>query len=184
MTRSFHEYKRASCASNQSNQEVNLKIKTTLIALVAFIGGIVVTGVSVILLAPGIMMVEDPSSFGYEETVQGIVDAAEKQQWKVVTVHELNRSLEKAGHDVLPAAVIELCRPDYAARILADDGARVVSSLMPCRIAVYQTADGRVTVSRMNTSLMSKLFGGLITEVMAAASADSEAIIGSVIAGR
>jgi uncharacterized protein (DUF302 family) len=53
---------------------------------------------------------------------------------------------------------------------------------MPCRIAVYQKADGSVVVSRMNTGLMSKIFGGLVTEVMAQASADSERIITSVLA--
>jgi uncharacterized protein (DUF302 family) len=90
--------------------------------------------------------------------------------------------MEKAGFSVEKASVIELCRPDYAVKLLEQDDTRSITSLMPCRIAVYQKADGSVIVSRMNTGLMSKIFGGLVTEVMAQASADSERIITSVLA--
>ena len=69
-----------------------------------------------------------------------------------------------------------MCRPDLAATILAEDDARLVSSLMPCRVAVYETSNGDVILSRMNTALMSKMFGGLVTEMMSEATAQTEQI--------
>ena len=158
-----------------------MTLKIALVAVSSFIAGIVLAGLAMVWLAPSLMMVENPSRLAYEETVQAIIAQAEALDWKVPAVHRLDKSMEKAGHQVLPAAVIELCRPDYAARLLQEDDTRVVASLMPCRVAVYQKSDGRVIVSRMNTTLMSKLFGGLVTQVMAAASADSEQIVGAVI---
>jgi uncharacterized protein (DUF302 family) len=129
------------------------------------------------------MIVEDTSRLGYRETVDTIVAAAKEREWKVPKVHELDVSVKAAGHEVLPASVIELCHPDHAGKILASDDARRVSSLMPCRVAVYQTSDGSVVVSRMNTGLMSKAFGGLVAEIMPLATRDSEAIVRTVIGG-
>ena len=54
---------------------------------------------------------------------------------------------------------------------------------MPCRVAVYKSADGSTMISRMNTTLMSKLFGGIVEEVMSEASAESEAMFATVTGG-
>ncbi len=77
--------------------------------------------------------------------------------------------------------VIELCNVDLAGDILTGDENRIVSSMMPCRVAVYETSDGSVIVSRMNTGLMSSVFGGKVQEVMAMATDQTELILGSVI---
>ena len=46
---------------------------------------------------------------------------------------------------------------------------------------VYQPSDGQVIISRMNTGLISKLFGGTVTEVMAQASAENQVILSAVL---
>lgn len=143
--------------------------------------GVAVVALSIFLFASKIMVVEDESPWSYDEAVKIVKDKAAEMKWSVPVVHELHRSMEKAGYQVQPAAVIEICRPDYAAEILQADKARNVTSLMPCRIALYKTSDGRTVVSRMNTGLMSGLFGGKVTEVMAKATADSEKIIAALI---
>jgi len=150
--------------------------------LIGFALGAVVAAAALTLAAPRLMIQEDRSPHGHAETVRRLVAAAEARDWKVPTVHELDDSMRKAGHEVAPATVVELCRPDYAVQILREDRPRMVTSLMPCRLAVYRTADGGVVVSRMNTALMSRLFGGLVTRVMAGASADSDAIVAEVLA--
>jgi uncharacterized protein (DUF302 family) len=85
------------------------------------------------------------------------------------------------GYEVDRVAVLELCQPHHAGRILAEDRAKVVTSMMPCRVSVYETSDGRVIVSRMNTSLMAQAFGGTVASVMAEATQENEAILKSVI---
>jgi uncharacterized protein (DUF302 family) len=123
------------------------------------------------------MVVEDKSSMNYEDTVQAIIDATLAKGWKVPTVHRLDKTMKKFGHDVLPTAVIELCHPAHAAKILKEDDARMVSSFMPCRVSIYQKRDGTVIVSRMNSSLMSNIFPDLISRVMADATSEVEEIL-------
>ena len=53
--------------------------------------------------------------------------------------------------------------------------------MMPCRVSVYETSDGRVVVSRMNTGLISKIFGGVVTRAMAQATAETEVIYSNVL---
>jgi uncharacterized protein (DUF302 family) len=150
-------------------------------ALCGFFAGLLVALVAVALSAPRFMIVEDRSTLPFDETVARIVVTAEARGWKVPTVHELDESVRKSGREVLPATVIELCRPDLAGEILAHDRGRAVTAMMPCRIAVHRTSDGAVVVSRMNTTLMAKLFGGVVAGVMARASADSEEILAAVL---
>ena len=123
------------------------------------------------------MVVENRSSMNYEDTLQAILDATLAKGWKVPTVHRLDKTMKKFGHEVLPTAVIELCHPTHAAKILKEDDARMVSSFMPCRVSVYERRDGTVIVSRMNSSLMSSIFPDLISEVMADATGEVEEIL-------
>ncbi len=39
--------------------------------------------------------------------------------------------------------------------------------MMPCKIAVYEKADGSVALGTMNAGLLGRLFGGVVSEVMA-----------------
>jgi len=153
-----------------------MKTATLVAALLGFVAGVLLTGMLVWTMAPGAMMIESHSNLGFDDTVQAIQDNAAGQNWIVPNVTRLDKSLAKHGHDVLPVAVIELCKSDLAAQILSGDDARIVSSLMPCRVAVYEKSNGDVIMSRMNTALMSKMFGGLVTEVMSEATEETERI--------
>ena len=148
------------------------------IGLVAgFLIAILLIGVAGYMAAPSVMIQEDLSQLGFEETVQAIQDSAAGQDWKVPTVHHIDSSVESAGYDVLPVAAIKLCQPDHAGRILEEDEAKIVTSMMPCRVSVYETGDGDVVISRMNSGLISKIFGGTVAEVMTQASAENEVIL-------
>ena len=156
--------------------------KKVLIAGVGgFVLGVVLLGLVMFLVAPSMMIIEDVSPLSYEDTVQAIQEAAAAQDWVVPKVYDLKKSVAGDGYEVLPVSVLELCKPEHAARVLGDDDARIVTSLMPCRMAVYQTSDGTVVVSRMNSGLVSKVFGGLVTEVMAQAAAENEQILSAVL---
>ncbi len=144
--------------------------------VVGFVTGVVLTGIVVWAMAPGIMMIESQSALGFSETVQNIQNNAAEQKWVIPNVLRLDKSVAKEGYKVRPVAVIELCKPELAAKILAEDNARLVSSMMPCRVAVYEKSNGDVILSRMNTALMSKVFGGLVAKVMSEATAQTEQI--------
>ena len=93
---------------------------------------------------------------------------------------KLDVSLSKAGYEILPVSIIELCKPEHAHKILSEDEYRLVSSMMPCRVAVYQKADCSTIISRMNTGLLSRVFDKTIRDVMAQASQETNKILSAV----
>ena len=148
-----------------------------IVGISAGILGLLLGFLIVWLKAPSMMMLEDQSRLNFDETLDAIVKQAEDLNWKVPQLHQIHASMEKAGvGKVLRATVIEICKPEYAVELLKRDDTRIVVSLMPCRIGVYEKSDGSVIISRMNTGLMSKMFGKLVAKVMEKASSDSETI--------
>ncbi len=155
--------------------------KNILIGVIAFILGIVIASSAIVLVAPGAMLLEDESKYGFDETVEILTASVESHGWKLPAVHDLQKTMVKYGYDVKKVQVFELCHPEHAARILEADEERIVSSLMPCRIAIYEREDGKVYISRLNSSLMSSLMGGLIKEVMTTAAEQNEEILEAIL---
>jgi hypothetical protein len=49
---------------------------------------------------------------------------------------------------------------------------------MPCKFSIWEGGDGKVYLTKMNTGLMGKLFGGNVAKVMGSSvTADEEAIL-------
>lgn len=71
--------------------------KVVLAGIGGFVLGVLLVGLVGFLMAPNLMMIEDESPLGYEETVQAIQDAAAAQGWKVPAVHAIHKSVNKAG---------------------------------------------------------------------------------------
>ncbi len=157
-----------------------MNAKSLSLVLTGLIAGIAITLAAGYLGAPRLMFVTTESPLGHDQTVEAIQTAASASGWKIPTVHRLNLGLKKLGHEVAPVSVVELCQPEYAARVLADDTGRSVSSMMPCRVSVYDTGDGRVMISRMNSGLLGSMFEQPVSGIMRQATADTEAIIASV----
>jgi uncharacterized protein (DUF302 family) len=150
--------------------------------LVGLVIGAALTGLVVVKAMPGMMIVTEPSRLGFEETVQAIQKGIDEQGWSSPATLNMNKSMAKHGVTLEPQVrVIQLCQPEYAKDVLTTD--RYVASLMPCSIAVYESDEGRVCVSKMNTGLMGTLFGGNIAKVMGGKVAkDEQAILANVVA--
>jgi uncharacterized protein (DUF302 family) len=142
--------------------------------------GIVATMIVLYYAAPSILFIERESRFGYSETIAAIHESSKAEGWIIPKQYELDVSLSSAGYDVLPVSVIELCKPEHAYKILGNDEYRLVSSLMPCRVAVYKKADGTTIISRMNTGLLSRVFAKTVRDVMGQATQETNTILGKV----
>jgi uncharacterized protein (DUF302 family) len=142
--------------------------------------GIILTLVVIRILASRVMIRREATTLTHDRAVRAILDAAAARGWSVPTIHHLHESSREAGHEAPAATVIELCRPDYAAKLLENGDTRAMSVMMPCRIAVYEASSGAVVVSRLNTALVGRLFGGLAQRVMTRASCASEEIVASL----
>ncbi len=123
------------------------------------------------------LLFESRSPYGFEETIERLTGAIEKKGWRMPALHDLQQTLKNFGKEVLPVKVFEICHPAHSGRILERDAERIVSSLMPCRISVFERSDGFTYISRLNAGMMSSHFGGLIEEVMQDATSEVEEII-------
>ncbi len=134
--------------------------------LIGLLTGVLATTAVVTVMAPGLMLHETPSPLGLDETVAAITNKAVAAGWVVSSVMPLDQSVKKNGGDPgRPVRLVNLCQAQHASAILLDDRARVATTLMPCTISVYETADG-VRIGSMNAGLMGRLFGGTISRVM------------------
>lgn len=145
------------------------------------ITGIIFTMIMMWNMAPSMMLIEDESKYDFDKSIAVFEKAVIDNGWKIPVVHDLQKTMNKFGKDVSKVTVFELCHPDHAYEILSRDAERVVSSLMPCRIAIYEKSNGKTYVSRMNTGLMGQMMNGVVPEVMGIASHESEIIAQSII---
>jgi len=144
-----------------------------------FITGLVVgallMGVFVYLALPGMMFKVHRSNLDFESTVTSIENAADSYKWKVPKVYDIQASLISAGNTGMTRLkVVSLCQPHYSYSLLQRDEHKFISGIMPCRAAVYETTDGGVYISELNTGRLGSLFGGDVAAVMETISGEHE----------
>ncbi len=155
--------------------------KLLITGISTFIAGGLLAVFVVFKMSPGMMLLEDSSPHNFETTVQKFEQAVKQQGWKIPKVHDLQATMHGFGKTVGPVMVFELCHPEHAEKILRESEERIVSTMMPCRVAIYEKADGRVYVSRMNSALMANAMGGIVKQVMAEAFLENEQMIEATI---
>lgn len=144
-----------------------MNLRTGLITLAALVLGAVIALVFVQGQAPSMMMTERASPVGFDSTVALIQHNARAEGWLVPNVLPISKSIEaNTGHDIGRLSVVELCHPDFAYGLLADEDHRKVSVMMPCAVSVYEKSDGRTYVSSLNMETLGRLFGGNVEQVM------------------
>lgn len=126
------------------------------------------------------MFQESRSKYGFDETVAKLGEVISGKGWRITHTHDMQETMTKNGYSVLPLKVVELCNPAYASRMLADDDLRIYSSMMPCRISIYEKSDGHTYISRTNNGAMAAMIGGVVQEVMSGAYADAEGFVAQV----
>lgn len=146
--------------------------------------GIVIALAIVFFSAPSMMFKENKSKHDFETTIAELEKSVEAKGWKLPHINDLQATMEKFGKDVRKVKVYEICHPDHAYRILSQDDERIVSALMPCRIAVYEKSDGDVYLSVLNAGLMSRPMNKLIRSTMSVAAEETEEIIAPLLADR
>ncbi|MCC5925616.1 MAG: DUF302 domain-containing protein [Bacteroidetes bacterium] len=158
-----------------------MNTKVILTAVGGLVVGAILTGIIGFYSLPGMMMMEDESRYDFETTVQIFEEKTLEAGWSVVVTHDMQEILQGHGHDVIGVKIFELCSSRYSAEILKLDDERIVTPMMPCRIAIYEKSDGKTYVARMDSQLMAKPFGGVINDVMQKAAAEMEAVVAQVI---
>jgi uncharacterized protein (DUF302 family) len=145
--------------------------------IAGFLSGIAITFFVLKGYAKSFMIKENQSEYDFDETVGRLTASVEKHNWKMPHVHDLRAVLDKFGYKVNRVKVLEICKPEFAHKILSKNKERIASSFMPCRIAVYETEDGKVMVNRLRGKEVGNLFGGVISKTMKLAGDESEQIV-------
>jgi len=125
-------------------------------------------------------VIEKKSKYDFDKTVNLLTSEAERREWKVPAVHDLQQSLAKSGKTVKPVKVIEICKPAYSGQMLELNDERIMSVMMPCRISVYIKDDGKTYTAIINGAVMAAGQPGKIASVMKAASDETFEIVKSV----
>lgn len=148
--------------------------------IIASIAGIVAGLVIAYLISPSLMFRENSHSRDFETTVSKLEEEIERRGWKTPMVHDLQATMKKFGKEVRKVKVLEICHPELSYEILSRNDEKIVSSMMPCRMAVYEKNDGSVWISRMNSGFMARPMSPVIRKTMSKAAASVEAIIAEV----
>ncbi len=154
--------------------------KMTTGIVIGLVTGLLLAFVIAYISLPSLMFRETRIEGDFNSTVEKIENTVAEHGWKIPHIHDLQATLKNFGKDVRSVKVLELCNPEYAYEILSKDEERVVSNLMPCRLAVYEKKDGNVYISRMNSGTVSKPMSRVVRQTMSEAARDMEAIISEV----
>lgn len=149
--------------------------------IIGLILGIVITFLVVFYSSPALMFKEHKSKHDFETTIVELEKTVTEKGWLIPHVNNLQASMQKYGYDVQQVKVYEICKPELAQRILSQDDERIVSSLMPCRVAIYEKSDGNVYISFLNAKLMAKPMVKLIRETMEVAARETDEILEPLI---
>ena len=125
-------------------------------------------------------VIEQSSKYNFDKTVDLLITEAERREWKVPAVHDLQQSLAKSGKTVKPVKVIEICKPAYSGQMLELNDERIMSVMMPCRISVYVKDDGKTYMALVDGGEMAAGQPGKIARIMKAASDETFEIVKSV----
>lgn len=82
------------------------------------------------------MLIQVQSTRTLDEIDRGLRESAAANQFGVIAVHDLRRTLANKGVELeIDCLVYEVCNPQQAKKVLDAEGA--VSTALPCRISVY-----------------------------------------------
>jgi uncharacterized protein (DUF302 family) len=156
-------------------------MKNTLVMfLMGLIVGVGLTILAIVVIVPKQMFIVKESLLGFDQTIVAIEKSAADNQWGIPFKYDLQATLKGKGFEVQPVNVISLCKPVFANEILSDNNERLVSALMPCRVAVYEK-EGKTYVSMLNAALFAKFLNKKSKQVMSQASEENEKILAPLI---
>jgi uncharacterized protein (DUF302 family) len=152
-------------------------MKNLIYLLAGLLSGIVITLLFITITGQSMMFEEKVSLYGFEETAALLEKSAKEHQWRIPAVHDMQKTMKSIEKTVPNERIFELCKPEYAYEVVRNDEERIASTMLPCRVAIYEKSDGKTYVSLMNMNLMGQLMNGTLPGMMKKASGEIDEII-------
>ncbi len=149
--------------------------------IIGLISGIILTAIAVAVILPRQMFLENESKLSFNETTEKLVELTAENKWSMPHQYDLQATMKKNGFDVMPVKVFSMCQAQHASKILGSNEERLVSALMPCRVAVYERKNGKTYISRLNAGLFSKFMGKKVKGIMGEVAIENEQILSPII---
>jgi len=127
------------------------------------------------------MFLEDTSPKPLVPTVRAFRESVEAAGWSILGVTNMAGILSERGFTLHPVLVFDACSGRHSFALLSRDETRFVSSMIPCRVAIYQTSTGKVIISRMNAVAMAGMIGGPAEAVIRTSGEEMERIIAATL---
>ncbi len=163
----------------------NGKARILFLVLGIVIGVVLSLGITAVYVrnnADQLMITVGESKFDFQTTIDEVnASVIAADGWKVAGFMNMTKSLASHGYEINQAVIFEICNPDIANEMLADEDNLWMVAMMPCRIAIYEKSDGKVYVAGMNMELMSKLFPGDIGDAMEQVAADDVEMLEDIL---
>ncbi len=122
------------------------------------------------------MLFELTSAKPIEALDAALQEAAARHKFGVLMVHDLKATLNKKGFEYSPETrVYEVCQPAQAQKVLTTTPG--LSSLLPCRISIYEKEGQRVLSTILPTALMQQFGGDALADVARAVETDLVAMM-------
>lgn len=128
------------------------------------------------------MFLQTQSPKPLPDTIKAFKEEVAAGGWSLLNVTNMAGILSEKGYTLSPVLIFDVCSGKYSAQILSKDEHRFVTPLMPCRVSIYQTGQGKVIISRLNAKSMAPMFSPELAEVMMKSSGEVEVIIEKTIA--
>ncbi len=142
-----------------------------------FVAGILlITLMGSAFVYDNVFLVEE-SKYGFNETIDRIEALGKERSWTVSHMYNLQATMERNQMEVNPVVVMSLCKPAIAYKVLSADRERPVSAIMPCRVSVYATEEGKIMVSRMKTGILTAMLSGVSRAAMEEAGNEIEEML-------
>ena len=151
--------------TNKEQKQTNIKKIVILSIMIGLVVGAIISSAAIFLTMSTRMFVTAESRLDFDQTVSALEKSIEDNGCVVSSVMDMNKSMSKHNVEFAPRVkLIKLRKPEYAKSVLQTD--RYISTMMPCTFSVWEDDDGKVYLSKMNLSVMAKLFGGNVARVM------------------
>jgi uncharacterized protein (DUF302 family) len=113
------------------------------------------------------MLHERTSAKSFEQIDQALRESAARHKFGVLAVHDLQQTMRNKGVDFPKKVMVyEVCNPKEASEVLTANGA--LSTALPCRISVYEAADGKARVATILPTALMGMFGDAGLQAVAA----------------
>ncbi len=136
-----------------------------------------------VLVMKSKMVIAIKSKYNFEETCKKLEEVVPKGEgWGFpIPAWEFYKSQLKKNltyDNIKNCKIYFVCKSVYANKVVRDDPKW--SGIMPCSWAVYEMTNGDTYIAKMNISLMSMMFSGILGSVMKKVSNEEEEFIKAV----